>query len=290
MKKIFIIFFVIALLSCAKNEQHSEKINVLVTILPQKEFVESVAGKNVDIHVLVPPGNNPASYEPNPDDLQKIEQADIYFLIGHLPFERSHREKIQNLNTKLQIVNTSREIDLRYFGTKEKHNHSEDKMIDPHTWTSPLSVKKQITIIQRTLSKFDPARAAQYKKNSIEYQSKLDSLHINIQKELKNLKNRNLMVFHPAWGYFARDFNLHQIAIEQDGKEPTSKQLHDLIRKAKTENIRVIFVQKQFDERVAKAIAENIDGVVVAIDPLAADYLSNMKKLGETISGNLDAN
>lgn len=292
MKKMLLVLIgLLILISCTKKDIENNKINLLVTILPQLEFVQSVAGKNIEIHALIPPGGSPATYEPKPEDLKKIENADIYFMIGHLPFEKSFRDRIKSLNPDLKIINTSEMVNLHYFGKEAKHKHAREnhnsKDIDPHIWLSPKAVKQQINKIVESLSSIDADNKSIYKKNGQIYKAKLDSLDNFLSKKLSTLKNRKLMVFHPAWGYFARDYDLEQIPIEHKGKEPTSKELQNLIKKAKKENIRVIFVQSQFDKSIAGAIAKNIDGIVVDINPLAADYLANMRKIGNTIHAEL---
>lgn len=283
-------------------------INVIVSILPQKEFVERVGGEHVRVSVLIPPGGSPATYEPGPGDLAKVEDAHVYFMVGHIPFELSHTADFASLNPTMGIVDTSENVELRHFGEDEEHSHGEDagehedegflggllgheesdSAIDPHTWLSPENVKLEVDAIAQALIEMDPANEEEYLENAETYKRELDALHAQVASDLSGIKSRRLMVFHPAWGYFADEFGLEQIAIEQGGKEPTPAQLREIVDTAKAEGVGVIFVQSQFSEEVAESVAEETGAVVVSIDPLAEDYIANLENVGRTIAHYLD--
>ena len=265
------------------QEQKDEKMDVIVSILPQKAFVNAVGGEHVNVNELIPPGGSPESYEPKPSDLANVERADIYFRIGYIPFEKSHADKFANLNPNMKIVDTSTNVELRYFGENE-----EEQGVDPHIWLSPMQVKKQIDVIADALSETDPDNSVEYMKNAEDFKKELDNLHTELETKFKELKTNKLMVFHPAWGYFADEFGLEQIAIEQDGKEPTAEQLQHLIDDAREENIKVIFIQSQFNKEIAESIAEEIDAVVVPIDPLSDDYINNSRNVATIITEHLN--
>ena len=298
MKKYIIIVVVILFIAVGncqaainnQNPNNSEKLEVVVSILPQKAFVEAVGGHFVKVKALIPPGGSPATYEPKPGDLVNVEKADIYFRIGHIPFEKSHASKFANLNPDMKIIDTSVSVKLRYFGKDKEHKHEQEepsaikeqeeeqlKKVDPHIWLSPIQVKKQIDIIRETLSQRDPSNAEYYQSNAENFKKQMDDLHRDLNEKFRALKTDKLMVFHPAWGYFADEYHLKQIAIEQDGKEPTAKQLQSIIDLAKKENIKVIFVQAQFNKEIAQSIAEQIGATVIPINPLSEDYLNNLK-------------
>jgi zinc transport system substrate-binding protein len=271
-----------------RGADNSAKINIVVSILPQKAFVRAVGGEHVTVEVLIPPGGSPATYEPKPSDLANVEKADIYFRIGYIPFEKSHADKLGGLNPNMKMVDTSVNVDLRYSGEDEQRTHDDaeehhQEGIDPHIWLSPREVKKQVDVILAALSETDPNNSAEYLKNAENFKKELDNLHNEIERRFEGLKTNKFMMFHPAWGYFADEFGLEQIAIEQEGKEPTARQLQYLINKARQENIKVIFVQSQFTEEIAKSIAEEIDAVVVPIDPLSDDYINNLSNVATTI-------
>jgi zinc transport system substrate-binding protein len=292
------------------QEQKNEKLNVIVSVLPQKAFVNAVGGDLVNVKEIIPPGGSPATYEPRPSDLILVEKADIYFRIGHISFEKSHIEKFAGLNPDMKIIDTSINVELRHFGKHDEHTHENQEElakdygehnegepeheeeydlagIDPHTWLSPIQVKKQVDIIAQTLSQHDSANANVYYSNAEKYKDQLDALHSEIESIISELKTDKLLVFHPAWGYFADDYGLEQIAIEDSGKEPTARQLQHLIQDAKENGIKVIFVQSQFNKEIAESIAKEIGAVVVSVNPLSDDYIHNLRNIAIIISENL---
>ncbi len=294
-----ILILVVLLAGCNQipQEQKSDKLNVVVSILPQKAFVEAVGGDLVNVKELIPPGGSPATYEPKPSDLVLVEKADIYFRIGYIPFEKSHADKFVGLNPDMKVVDTSVNVQLRHFGEHEEHTHEHEEAheeehshegVDPHIWLSPMQVKKQIDVIAQTLSQEDPANADTYNRNAENFKNQLDALHSEIESQLDELKTDKLMVFHPAWGYFADEYGLEQIAIEQSGKEPTAQELQHIIEEAKEEQIKVIFVQSQFNKEIAESVAEEARLVVVSIDPLSEDYINNLRNVATTISESLN--
>ncbi len=293
---LFVFFITILLISgCVTNSKKeiNEKKNIIVSILPQKAFVQAVGGKNITVKELISPGGNPTTYELKPSDLINVEKANVYFTIGHLPFEKANIDKFTNLNPNMKIINTTSTSDLLYFEqNKKEQNYKKEKKnnnkIDPHIWLAPMQVKKQIDIIEKTLSKIDSDNSEKYVKNAKSFKKKLDKLHVELKSKFKKLKTNKLMVFHPAWGYFAKEYGLEQIAIEQHGKEPTTEQLQKLIKKAKKEKIKVIFVQSQFNKKIAKSIADEIGAIVVSIDPLSKDYINNLKNVTTTITKHLN--
>jgi len=297
MKKGFVVLsalviavFVIS--GCTENaeKETGKKVNVIVSILPQKAFVKAVGGEHVNVKELIPPGGSPTTYEPKPSDLANVEEADLYFRVGFIPFEKSHAGKFASLNPDMKIVDTSRTVDLMFFGELGEHVPKEPHLerVDPHIWLAPLQVKKQVDVIANALSEVDPENSAGYLENAESFKKKLDELHAEIGLKFKELKTDKLMVFHPAWGYFAGEFELKQIAIEQDGKEPTAGQLRNLIDTAREENIKVIFVQTQFNKEIAESVAEEIGAAVVPIDPLSEDYINNLENVAVTITKHLN--
>jgi zinc transport system substrate-binding protein len=142
------------------DKETDENLNVVVSILPQKAFVHYIGGDHVNVTELIPPGASPATYEPKPSDLALVENADIYFRIGYIPFEKSHADKLADLNPDMEIVDTSVNVQLRYFGGDEERG------IDPHIWLSPIKVKKQVDVIAESLSIEDPENADIYQRNA----------------------------------------------------------------------------------------------------------------------------
>ncbi len=287
-------------------------LKVQVSILPQKYFVETIGRDRVQVDVLVKPGKSPAVYSPSPDQIRRLASSDVYFRIG-VAFENGLLEKIKSVSG-LKVVDTRQGIGLRtmdshHHGTEHPENglqepdHSETDRSesndghagghnsadeaqgkDPHIWMNPVLVKQQAHTIYQTLKDIDPEGGPVYDRNYHEFIKALDELDLHLKTVLKDLNGENLFVFHPSFGYFTDRYGLKQVAVEAMGKAPKGKDLSRMIKQAREENARVIFVQPQFDRNAAQKIASAIQGAVVSIDPLAYDYLGNMEDMARVIA------
>lgn len=289
------------MISCAKTLEKSDKLDIFVSVLPQKYFVERIAGDKANIHVMVLPGHSPATYEPTPSQMKEISQADIYFRIG-VPFEETWMKKLAQLNPELLVVDTREGIPLRPMDSfitlqekmhsnhaaekQEEHEHSHQ--MDPHIWLSPKLVKIQAQIICTTLQEFDPVNSDCYNENLQIFLEDLTSLQQYFNDRLLHLEHKKFLVFHPSWGYLADEFGMTQIPIQIEGKSPAPKQLAEIIAFAQQENFRVIFVQEQFSATAAKTVAQAISGKFMSIDPLAENYCENMRHIADTFREVLD--
>jgi len=259
------------------SPEASNRIKVVVTILPQAGFVEKVGGERVQVMVMVPPEASPHTYEPTPRQLIEVSKAEIYFQVGSgVDFELAFMEKIIEVNSDMLVVNCSEGIKII------------DK--DPHVWLSPMNVKIMVRNIYGALAKIDPENEGYYHKNMESYLKELDELDEKIREILKNVTNRCFMVYHPSWGYFARDYNLTQIPVEKEGKEPTARGLMALIDQARRLKMKVIFVSPQFDWKKAEVIAESIHGRIVFLDPLAKDYVKNLMSVALELAWSMNEN
>lgn len=260
---VVLVFTTSTVLMGTEGKSESEMIGLVVSILPLADFVENVGKDKVEVTVMVPPGASPHTYEPTPSQLRELSKAKIYVKVGSgVEFELVWMDKLIEVNQNMLICDSSRGVQLR--GK------------DPHIWLSPLNAKIQVENIYEALVNIDPANKEYYAQNKENYLKKLDELDRKIGDGLSGIKTRKFMVFHPAWGYFARDYDLEQIPIEKEGKEPTVKGLAKLIDQAKTNSITVVFVSPQFSTESAETIAKEIGGRVAFINPLARDYLINM--------------
>jgi zinc transport system substrate-binding protein len=264
-------------MSCAPAAQPvSDKLGVMVTVLPQVEFVEAVGGDRVEAAAMVPPGANPHTYEVTPAQMARLGRAKLYIKVGSpLQFETTWMDKLAAQNSGMKIVDSGKGIALMESADPDEPGS------DPHTWTSPRNVKTMANNICEALAQADPAGRTYYEKNRDDYLQKLDRLDSDIATALEGEQGRSFIVYHPAWGYFARDYGLEQLGIEREGKEPQAAYMARLIGEARDKNIKVIFVSPQFDTRSAEAIAREINGKVVSIDPEARDYLDNMRRVAD---------
>jgi len=281
----------------------TEQPVVFVSIPPQKRFVQEIGGDRPKIHTLVKPGRSPATYEPTPKQMVALSSAHLYFTIG-VPFEDAWLERIQRSNPHMRVVDTSEGIELRPMETHTRHEqginpeeqhshgnedehghgHGHEGRKDPHIWLDPNLVKSQARIICNAMSRMDPYNAHMYETNLIALQEKLSNLDNYIRQQLADLKNRTFLVFHPSWGYFATAYNLEQLAVEIEGKEPGGKALAQIIEHAKAAGIKTIFVQPQFSRSTAETIAQAIGARVAVLDPLAEDYFKNMRQAADKMA------
>ena len=247
-----------------------EKIGVVVSILPLAEFVEQVGKDKVEVTVIVPPGADPHLFELTPVQLKKISQAQLYVEVGSgLNFELTWMDKIKLIYKDMLICNSSIGITLV------------DK--DPHIWLSPRNAKTMVENISEALIKIDPLSQKYFKKNSIEYVNKLDILDKEIKARLEGVKNRRFISYHPSWGYFAKEYDLIQIAIEDEGKEPSAASLTHIIDQTRAFNISIILVSPQYNIKSAEVVAKEVGAQIIKADPLSMDYINNLRKLVEEI-------
>ena len=264
-------------------DSESGKLGVTVSILPQKYFVERIGGDLVEVNVMVGPGMDPHTYEPQPAQMQSLATSQLYFSIG-VEFEDAWLAKFQDTNPNLKFIDTSAGIEKIPMTTEENNEEGE---MDPHIWLSPANVRSIAQTLAAALSEADPQNSAIYQNNLNVFLQDIDALDEEIRASLDPLISRKFITFHPAWGYFARDYNLEQISIEVGGNEPSAAEMADLIKVAKEDDIHIIFAQPEFNTKAAETIATEIDGQVILISPLAENWLENMKVITRSFSGAL---
>ncbi|MDD3056068.1 MAG: zinc ABC transporter substrate-binding protein [Aliarcobacter sp.] len=281
MKKIlFLCIAFISILNASKPE-------LTVNILPQKYFVEKIVKDKFEINVMVKPGSSPHNYEPKPSQMKSLVNSKAYFLVGD-PFEQAWMEKFKQNAKNTLFVDTTKGIEKIEM---EEHDHHDDSTeeakhdnhekhdhsgLDPHVWLDPVLVKTQAKNIYEAMVEIDSQNSDFYKTNYEEFVKELDTLDENIKTILSPYKDKAFMVFHPSWGYFAKRYDLEQISIEIEGKEPKPNELVELIEEAKKYDIKIVFVAPQFSQKSAKTISKNINANVVAIDPISANWKESM--------------
>ena len=269
------------------------KGQVSVSILPQEYFVKQIAGDAVEVNVMVGKGADPHTYEPKPKQMTALEKSDLYFAIG-IEFEEAWLPKFQKSYPNLKIVKTDEGVEkIKFEGHHEhadhdhhdhEHHHGE---FDPHIWLDPVLVKIQAKNIAAALSEKYPENKALFEANLAKFEAKLDELDGFIKSTLANVKNREFIVYHPSWGYFAKRYDLEQIAIEVDGKEPKPAELKELIEEAKEHGVKVIFVAPQFSKKAAQTVAKESGASVVEIDQLPLDWDAELRKTAQIFAKSL---
>lgn len=313
LKRAILIFAALVLGIMAIPQTADAKLSVVVSIPPQKYFVQKVGGDLVSIMVMLPPGADAHTYEPRPRQMAALSKAQVYFTVG-VEFENTWMKKFNTANPGLKVVHTEEKVPRVPMaeareehhdhaakehdehakehepGHTEKHHdahegkHHADEHhhegLDPHIWLAPKLVAIQARAIKDGLVQADPTNRAIYERNLASFEKEISRLDQELGSAFEKLKGaKHILVYHPAWGYFCRSYGLEQVAVEKEGKKPTAKGLAHLIEQAKEEKAKVIFVQPQFSTRAANTVAKAIHGQVVAIDPLAPDWAANLRKV-----------
>jgi len=259
----------------------SARLPVVVSIVPQKTFVEAIGGEYVTATVMVKPGSSPHTYEPKPSQMRGIARAKLYLAIG-VEFEQVWLPKFRDLNPALPIVDVSEGITRR--AMREKHAAKTDAL-DPHVWTAPANAiilaRNTITALQKA----DPDHAKTYTDNGEKLLASIRQTDATLHALLDPLKGSSFMVFHPSWGYFADTYGLRQLPVQIAGKSPKPRELVALIRQAHTEHARAIFTQPEMSDTMAKVLARELHIPVIRISPMAPDWSANLLKLGHAIAG-----
>jgi zinc transport system substrate-binding protein len=239
-------------------------LNISVTILPQKGIVEAIGGNKVNVNVMVPPGNSPATYSANFKQLKELKNSQIYFTIG-VPFDKKYTNKIQQINSDIKI------IDFAKFIKKDKN---------PHIWLSPALLMLEAKTVLDILITNDPDNKNLYLENYKKFINKLANLET---KGLKEIKQKAFLTFHPSFYYFAKDFHIKQLAIQKEGKNPSFSYLAKIIKLAKKENIKTVIISPEFPTKYAKIVANKINAKVVVISPLNESPIKTINQLIEAL-------
>lgn len=282
---VLITVLVFSLTSCAEDNDKKEKEVgsdnkpvVAVSIVPEKTFAEAVCGDRAEVISLIPPGNSPENYEPTPEEMEKFSKAKVYFTIG-VPTEKANILPGISKDSDMKIVKLQDVVSKKY---KDREIAPGEK--DPHIWLSPKRAQVMVATIADEMCKIDPDNEAEYRENAEAYIDKLKKLDTEIQDELKNVKNKKFIVFHPAFGYLADDYGLEMYALQKEGKEATPDRLKEMIDLAKKENIKAVFYQAEISSKQAEAFAEEIGAETVQLAPLAPDYIENIAKMAKLMA------
>ena len=294
--KLLMLFSIVVLLifcSACSVYASGKNISVSVSIPPLKYVLNKIGGEQVQVSVMVPPGSNPATYEPKPRQMSALADTDMYFAIG-VPFEKSWLPRFSKVNKHMRIVRLDLVINKRtlatdYENTSRKHLKPSDGNKDPHVWLSPLAMRLISAKVARIFSRSDPDNACKYRQNYLQLAREINQLDKRILKLFSATEPDKIqfMTLHPAWGYLARDYGLQQIPIKLQGKSPGPKEMGKLIDMAKALDIDTIFVQPQFSQKEAETIAEQIGAKVISLNPLAADWNNNLLDMAQKIHSGL---
>jgi zinc transport system substrate-binding protein len=256
------------------------KIGVVVSIGPEVQWVNAVGGDKVNVTLMVPPDDDPHTYEPLPGQLKQVSNAKMYAEIGSpLEFETNYMGKIEAANPNLLIVNCSQGITLMP-NTAE----NESDTMDPHDWVDPKDAEVMVNNIYLGLVKVDPSDQAYFEKNRDNYEAQLETLDNYTAQTLKDKKGTDILIFHPAFGYYAKDYNLTQIAVMINDEEPSPQRIALLLNTAKADNITVMYNEPQYDPSYMQSIASQVNGKVLTVNDLDENYLQNMRNVANAFA------
>jgi zinc transport system substrate-binding protein len=262
-------------------------IRVAVSVPPQAYFVERIGGARVQVAVMIPPGYSHVDYPLTPRQVAALSRARLYVAVGHpaFEFEAVQLAPVLKALPGLRVVDMSRGMRLITEGEGSEGDHDEHGHAggDPHVWVAPDSVAVAARNIAAALVEIDPAHAAEYRANLASFEAEIAALDREIRARLSGERGDGFMVYHPTWGYFAREYGLRQVAIEAEGKEPSAQRLIQLIERARRERIKVVFVQSGFPRKSAQVIAEAVGGRVLVADPQDPDWLGNLRRVAREL-------
>ena len=290
--------FLVSLSACRDaNYEQSRDVNALqvtVSILPQAYFVERIGGDALEVNVMVGPGEEAHTYEPSPEQMKTLSNSKIFFTIG-VEYEENWIPRFQDINPDMAIVDSAGGIERLL--ADENHTHEsqdsdeEDEQdtqhADPHVWLAPDNGKIIAKNILIALSEVSPEMSETFNENYKQIIADIDALDERIVSILKGSEKHKFMVFHPAWAYFAEQYQLEQISVQIGGQDPSAREMAELIHIAQEQQIQVIFVQRTFSTADAEAIAMEIGAQVAVIDPLARNWLENLETVATTFAAAL---
>jgi len=285
-KKIFIFSALLLCFSCGKTPSMPEgerKPLVLVSIAPYQYLVDRIAGGAVDVHAVVPLGANPHAFEPTSLQVADISRGQMWFLIGE-PFEEKILPIIKGRNPNFIVQDLRDGISLIEEGNSLACSHCSMDHFDRHIWLSPKLASKQAEGIARTLGEKFPDQKNHFAENLVVLQAELSELDLEIHTLLESVKERVILVSHPAFGYFCRDYDFEQLSVEYEGKDPRPKHLEQVLQRAISHGAELALALPQYNNKGAQLIAEKLHVPVHLIDPYSSDYFETMRKLANLIA------
>ena len=264
--------------ACANKGEATGGITYAVSIEPQRWLLEQIAEPDAEIVTMLRSGSDPETFEPSMAQRAMVDKASAYFATGALPFEAS----MKNI-AGLPVVDTSAGITPIY-GTHTHGDHDHDGAPDPHVWTSVSSALTMARNMTSARCEINPEGATGYHARLVILEQRLDSLGNEISVKMDKVKGTTFAVWHPSLSYFARDYGLHQLAVGQESKEMSARQLREIIDHARADSVTVFFFQKEYDSRQAATINEAIGSRLVTIDPLAYEWMQQITLIADELS------
>ncbi len=280
---VFLGLLLVPIASCARSEGPPR---VLVTIPPHAALVERLAGDAVIVDVVLEAGESPASFDPTPRRIQRLADAQLWLTTG-APLEPALEPRLVAAAPDLKVVPTHTRLEFLADPHDHGHDHDHGEM-DPHLWLSARNTLAQVAVMAVALGELLPAQAGAIADAQYILEEELRALDRDLATMLAPVAGRTFFVFHPAFGYFARDFELRQEAVERGGLAPSPRHLAELLTSIHDQGATTIFLQPQYSDQTVRSIAREADLAVVVLDPLAADHLANLRRIGEALATGLE--
>ncbi|HVN57116.1 MAG TPA: zinc ABC transporter substrate-binding protein [Bacteroidales bacterium] len=284
MKKTVKYLFILLLVSCAGPSGSGKMDVITVSIAPFRYFVEAIAGSDYDVNIMVPSSADPHVYEPVPGQVTQLSRSAAYVSNGYLGFEITWLDRFYESNPGMKKVSLANNITLI---EAEEHHSPGTEGADPHYWSSPKSAYAMAATVRDLLCSLKPDSCKKYERNYSVLIDTIKSLDEKATRLFSGYRGRSFMIFHPALAYLARDYNLAEIAVENEGKEPSPSSMKRLIDEAKEKKIKIIFIQKGFDTKNAGAIAAETGAELVALDPLGDNWAAEESAILDAVHGSL---
>jgi zinc transport system substrate-binding protein len=255
---------------------------IVVTVAPQAAFVQELAGKLVNVVTVLPPGANHETFSLPPQDMERISAANLYLALGLPPERAGILPKVAELNRNLRMIDVQNEVAKtyppRYFAPDDQ---------DPHIWLSPKRAIAMVQLTARELASLDPANRETYTNNAQRFISRIEAADQEVRAALQSMSNRTFIVYHPAFAYFAEEYNLNMVALEEEGKEADPRRMREIIDMAREKGIKIIFYQEDIDGRQSRTFAEELGGRAEKVSPMAMDYVENLQRMARAFAEGL---
>lgn len=280
MNFLYILFFAF-LASCGKAPQEKiEKPKVFVSIAPYKYFVEKITNNHFEVQTIVPSGVSAHSYEPTPRETALLEKGEIWFQIGD-SFEKKISPVLLEHKPTLELVDMRQGVSLIHSACQ---GHCKHESGDNHIWLSPSLAKIQAKKIADVFAKKYPQYADEFYQNLTLLDKELEALDAEIHATLASTKNRVMLVSHPAFAYFCKDYHFKQLSVEIEGKDPLPQQMEELIQKTQNEKVSIVLLIPQYNNKGAKLLSEHLNVPSVTVDPYAENYSENLRQLAKVLA------
>lgn len=275
--KLFIIISLFA--SSLKSAENEDKPVILVSLAPYQEIVQKIAGNSYRVEVIVPEGTNPHAYEPTPRQVQAIANGTLWFQVGE-SFEKKLFLVLKEKNKAITAIDLREKISLIQGSCCSCDGSGEDR----HIWLSPKALMNQVGIIQESLSKKFPKKGDLFEENALDLTHDLEDLDQKVRKTVAKAKSKSIVVAHPAFGYFCRDYGLNQLSIEEDGKEPTARHLSSLLESAKQAKATLAISMPEHPSKGVEIVSKKLNLRLCEVHPYSSKILKEMEKLSHLVA------